>query len=174
MNYTVDEALIILGNTPSTLRALLHNLPNSWIISNEGGKSWSPFDVVGHLVQGEKKDWILRSEIILSDAESKEFPPFDRFEQKETSKDKNIKNLLDEFETLRIQNLQKLKAFQLNSKKLDATGIHPEFGTVTLRQHLSTWVAHDLGHIAQISRVMAKQYKDECGPWTAYLPILNH
>jgi len=172
MAFNLPNAIAILERTPNVLAALLDGLDDEWLHNNEGGESWSPFDVVGHLIHGEKTDWMVRAEIILSNASDKAFDLFDRFAQFEASKGKNISMLLDEFKTLREQNLQTLKSKNIMPEDLKKTGIHQAFGAVTLQQLLATWVAHDLGHIAQISRVMAKQYHDEVGPWKAYLPIL--
>ncbi|WP_111683075.1 DinB family protein [Winogradskyella tangerina] len=173
MTYQFTEALEVLAQTPKTLKSLLGQLSDPWIYNNEGDKTWSPYDIVGHLIHGEKTDWIPRAKIILSPSENKTFVPFDRFAQFENSKGKTISQLLDEFETLRANNLNTLKQLNLTTKQLDLKGIHPELGEVTLSQLLATWVTHDLAHLAQISRVMAKQYKNEVGPWSAYIPILN-
>lgn len=169
LNHTID----VLSRTPKVLRELLFQLPSSWLNSNEGGDSWSPYDIVGHLIHGEKTDWILRTEIILAENVDKQFKPFDREAQFEDSKGKTLENLLDEFEVLRKLNLQKLKDLNISKEDLQRTGVHPHFGEVTLEQLLSTWLVHDLGHIAQIARVMAKQYKASIGPWEEYLPIVN-
>lgn len=143
-------------------------------MENEGENTWSPFDVLGHLVHGEKTDWIPRISIILSDAEDKTFEPYDRFAQFEMSKEKTLKELLIDFETLRKDNINYLKTRNLSEKKLALVGNHPELGPVTISQLLAAWVVHDLGHIAQVSRVMAKQYEEEVGPWPKYLTILNY
>lgn len=172
MKFNIIKALEILNQTPSTLTSLLENLSDDWIINNEGGESWSPFDVVGHLIHGEKTDWIVRLNIILFEKD-KLFQPFDRFAQFEASKGKSLQQLLVEFSELRAKNITYINSLKLNEDQLDLTGIHPEFGQVSVRQLLATWVAHDLGHIAQISRVLAKQYKNEVGPWVAYIPILK-
>ncbi len=173
MEYNINNALEILERTPKTLQALLLNLSESWSHQNEGEHTWSPFDVVGHLIHGEKTDWIPRARLILSDAEHKVFKPFDRFAQFEISNGKTLSELLNEFSELRAKNLEALKTLALTKDDLNLKGIHPELGEVTLKQLLATWVTHDLGHIAQIARVMAKQYKDEVGPWEAYISILN-
>jgi len=143
-------------------------------MQNEGGESWSPFDIVGHLVHGEKTDWITRTETILKYGKEKTFEPFDRFAQFENSKGKNINELLSEFSALRLKNLHRLNEMNIREDDLIKKGIHPHFGKVTLRELLATWVVHDLGHISQIARVMAKQYKDEVGPWKEYLPVVNN
>ncbi len=174
MKFKLHEAIEILSRTPSVLEILLTGLPEDWIISNEGEESWSPFDIVGHYIHGEKTDWIPRMEIILGDAINKTFIPFDRFAQFENSIGKNLNQLLSEFKELRKENLLRLSSADLSEADLDKEGIHPHFGKVTLRQLLSTWVVHDLAHINQISRVLAKQYKDEIGPWTEYFSVITN
>lgn len=171
MQFELEKALPILERTPKVLRLFLEDLPSEWIHSNEGENTWSPYDIIGHFIHGEKTDWIERTKIILNG--SKTFRPFDRFAQFENSKGKSLNQLLDEFEQLRTSNLKELASLQLTDKSFTLEGIHPEFGTVTLQELLATWVTHDLGHLAQMARVMAKQYKDEVGPWLAYIPILN-
>lgn len=173
MQYNLNDAVNILERTPILLRTMLEGLPEEWLNNNEGEDTWSPYDVVGHLVHGEKTDWIGRMSIILSDAEDKTFEPFDRFAQFEDSKGKTITMLLDEFAALREQNLNTLQEKGITEEDFVRTGIHPAFGEVKLSQLLSTWVVHDLSHMAQISRVMAKQYKEEVGPWQEYLSILK-
>lgn len=173
MDYNIHKALEVLAQTPSTLYTMLSNLSDEWVLSNEGENTWSVFDVLGHLIHGEKTDWIKRTNIILSNSEIKKFDSFDRFAQFEISKGKSLKNLLLEFSELRAKNLKKLKELQLTEEAFRLEGEHPELGVVTLKDLLATWVVHDLNHIAQISRIMAKQYKNEVGPWQKYLPILN-
>ncbi|NNC48986.1 MAG: DinB family protein [Flaviramulus sp.] len=173
MDYNIHKALEVLEQTPSTLYTMLSNLSDEWVLSNEGENTWSVFDVLGHLIHGEKTDWIKRTNIILSNSEIKKFDSFDRFAQFEISKGKSLKNLLLEFSELRAKNLKKLKELQLTEEAFPLEGEHPELGVVTLKDLLATWVVHDLNHIAQISRIMAKQYKNEVGPWQKYLPILN-
>ena len=168
----MDKALEILEQTPDTLSSFLKNLSDEWIFSNEGEETWSPFDIIGHLIHGEKTDWIQRTNSILKE-ENKQFTPFDRFAQFENSKEKSMHELLKEFSVLRQKNLSYLKSLNLTESDLALTGIHPEFGEVTLQQLLATWVTHDLGHISQVARVLAKQYKNEAGPWTAYISILQ-
>ena len=172
MQFDLQKSLEILERTPSVLTALLTGVSNDWTQNNEGLDTWSPFDVLGHLIVGEKTDWIPRTEIILSGSKEP-FPPFDMKAQFEASKGKTMGGLLEEFSVLRKQNIAKLKSFELDEQKLNQVGTHPALGEVTLRQMLATWTAHDLGHIAQISRVMAKQYKTEVGPWIQYLGILK-
>ncbi len=173
MHYRIEDAIPILMRTPVVLDSQLRDLPDSWTLQNEGEGTWSPFDIVGHLVHGEKTDWIARVEIVLSDRTDKTFAPFDRFAQEKDSIGKNLNQLLDEFAALRSRNLETLKSLNISESDLSKEGIHPALGPVTLSNLLSTWVAHDLGHIAQINRVMAKQYKDEIGPWKEYLRIVN-
>jgi len=173
MKFDLEKSIEILERTPFVLEAMLSGLSDEWILNNEGPDTWSPFDIMGHLIHGEKTDWIPRLEIIFSAKTDKTFEPFDRFAQFETSKGKSLKQLIDEFKELRKQNIQILVSKELTEDKLNQQGIHPTFNQVTLRQLLSTWVVHDLNHIAQISRVMAKQYKFEVGPWKEYLKIVN-
>ena len=172
-NFNLKEALEILERTPTVLTSLLKDLSDSWIYSNEGGESWNPFDIVGHLIHGEKKDWIPRANIILEYGEEKPFEPFDRLAQFKDSEGKTLNDLLEEFAKLRNENIDVLHKLNLDEIDFIKTGIHLEFGNVTLKQLLSTWVVHDLSHIRQISRVMAKQYKNEIGPWRTYLPVIN-
>lgn len=173
MEFNLNKSIEILERTPQVLTIFLNGLSDEWILNNEGEETWSPYDVIGHLIHGEKTDWLVRANLILSDEENKTFAPFDRFAQFEESRGKTISELLKEFQKLRENNLSELKSKNITSDDLRKTGIHPTFGNITLEQLLSTWVAHDLGHIAQIARVMAKQYKDEVGPWREFLPILD-
>ena len=174
MNFDLNQTISVLEKTPGVLKQLLGSLSQEWTHKNEGRDTWSAYDVLGHLVHGEQTDWMPRLDIVLSDDGDKKFTPYDRFAQFETSKGKSMGDLLDEFELLRKQNLNTLKSKFLNTHDFTKEGVHPELGPVSLRQMLSAWVVHDLGHIAQVSRVMAKQYKDEIGPWTQYLTIVNH
>jgi DinB family protein len=155
------------------LRTMLDGLASGWIEGNEGAETWSPYVIVGHLVHGEKDDWIPRAKIILAQGAQRRFTPYDRFAQFEESKGKSLHELLDEFAALRRENLATLAGWRLTDAQLELEGEHPEFGLVTLRQLLATWVVHDLGHIAQTARVMAKQYKSAIGPWRAYLPVVD-
>ncbi len=173
MNFGLAAGTAILERTPSALRAMLAGLPPAWTNATEGPETWSPFDIVGHLVHGERVDWIGRARIVLDQGENRRFQPFDRFAQFHESEGKSLTDLLDEFERLRSENLTTLAGWNLTEEQLALEGEHPALGRVTLRQLLSTWVAHDLGHIAQISRVMAKQYREEVGPWGEYLPIMG-
>lgn len=171
--FVMDDAVAILARTPATLDALLRGLPDGWIAAHEGGETWSPFDVVGHLIHGERTDWVPRARIILQHGEARAFDPFDRFAQFAGSEGRTLASLLDEFATLRRESLRQLAALRLTDADLDRRGRHPELGVVTLRQLLATWVAHDLDHVVQVSRVLARQYSDEVGPWRAYLRIIN-
>ncbi|MDX2046288.1 MAG: DinB family protein [Chitinophagaceae bacterium] len=173
MKYSVKKSIEILERTPAVLKALLSNLGDDWIINNEGAETFSPYDVVGHLIHAEKTDWPDRATMILEHGVSKTFVPFDRFAQFEASKGKTLLQLLDEFEKLRSENLIWLLSLNVTENDLDKKGMHPVLGEVTLRQLLSTWVVHDLTHIAQITRVMGKQYKEEVGPWVEFFRILN-
>jgi DinB superfamily len=173
MEFQLDHATEILRRTPVTLNSLLRHLPEEWVISNEGPESWSPFDVMGHLIHAEEADWITRARIILEYGENRAFEPFDRFAMFEKSRGKSLSELLDRFEQLRGENLRHLQEMSLTSEMLGKRGLYPDLGVVTLSQLLSTWVAHDLGHIGQIVRVMAKQYKGAVGAWQAYLPVLR-
>ena len=173
VNFNLKDAKEILERTPVVLISLLSGLSDRWIYNNEGGESWNPYDIVGHLIHGEKKDWIQRAKIILGYGEDKPFEPFDRFAQFKDSEGKTLNDLLEEFATLRKSNINVLNKLNLDENDFNKKGIHPEFGKVTLKQLLSTWVVHDLSHIRQISRVMAKQYKNEIGPWKKYLPVIN-
>jgi len=173
MEFELKKAILILQRTPAVIRNLLIDLPSDWINKNEGENTWSPYDIVGHLIHGETTDWMVRAEIILGSDADKLFESFDRFAQFENSRGKSLDQLLDEFEKLRIDNLKRLSVMNPSRTHLSSEGIHPEFGPVTLKQLLSTWVVHDLGHISQIARVMAKQYKTEVGPWLEYIGILK-
>jgi hypothetical protein len=173
MEFDLESAQEILRRTPSTLSALLRDLPEAWARQNEGPDTWNAFDVVGHLVHGERTDWIARARIILECGTSKPFEPFDRFAQFKASQGLSLNQLLDEFSGLRARNLDELAKFRLGPEQLAQQGRHPELGLVTLRQLLSTWVAHDLDHIVQVARVLAKGYAEEVGPWRAYLRVLG-
>jgi hypothetical protein len=173
MEFDLNNGIAVLERTPHTLKTMLSGLSADWTAATEGPDTWSPYDVIGHLIQGERTDWIERAEIILAQGANRKFTPFDRFAQFELSKGKSLDQLLDEFARVRADNLARLKSFQLDDAKLALEGEHPKFGAVTLRQLLSTWVAHDLGHIVQISRVMAKQYRDAVGPWREFLSVMD-
>jgi hypothetical protein len=173
VEFRFDAALPVLERTPGVLRGLLADLPASWTNAVEGPNTWSPFDVVGHLIHGERTDWIPRARIILEHGEARAFEKFDRFAQFAASEGRTLASLLDEFAQLRQANLRELEALRLTDADLDRRGRHPELGVVTLRQLLSTWVAHDLDHVTQIARVLARQYSDEVGPWRAYLRVIS-
>ncbi len=173
MSFSIPKTIAILERTPKVLSSMLQNLPTEWVNCNEGPETWSAFDIIGHLIQGEKADWMIRTKIILSDKSDKSFEAFDRFAQFKTSRGKSINDLILEFTSLREANIEELKNLQINEGDLSKTGNHPAFGAVSLRQVLATWVAHDLSHIAQISRVMAKHYKEDIGPFVQYLRIIR-
>jgi hypothetical protein len=173
VNFTFEDAVPILSRTPAVLRALLWDVPASWASGTEGPETWSPFDIVGHLIHGERTDWIPRTEILLTHGETRAFTPFDRFAQFEASRGKTLHDLLETFAELRAANLIRLESLGLTPEDFDRRGRHPELGPVTLEELLATWVAHDLSHIAQIVRVMGRQYTEAVGPWRAYLPMLD-
>ena len=173
MRFALHEAIDVLRRTPATLNALLYGIGNALARRDEGPETFSPFDVVGHLVDGEETDWMTRARIILSDNPDKRFAPYDRFRHKARNVDRTLDSLLAEFTRLRAENLAELAAWNLTEDQLDLGGVHPTFGPVTLRELLATWVVHDLGHIAQIARVLAKQYRGDVGPWTPFLPVLT-
>ncbi len=168
MTFEIDKAIEILERTPFTIEVLLKGISEEWIMNNEGENTWSPYEIVGHLIHGEKTDWIIRTKIILLDSKNKTFEPFDRFAQKRENQTKMISELLDEFKMLRTKNIKELKSLKIDDLTLCKKGIHPELGEAKLKELLSAWVVHDLGHIAQITRVMAKQYKGEVGVWKEY------
>lgn len=173
MDFDLAGSVAVLERTPSALRAMLSGLPDEWINANEGPETFTPYDVLGHLIHGERTDWMKRAKIILDQGEERRFPPYDRFAQFEESKGKSIAELLGEFARLRAENLRTLAGWKLTVAQLALEGEHPKFGSVTLRQLLATWTAHDLSHVAQIARVMAKQYRGAVGPWREYLPIMD-
>ncbi|HSJ64241.1 MAG TPA: DinB family protein [Gemmatimonadaceae bacterium] len=173
MEFQLTHALGILERTPGAFRALLRGLPEVWTAPNEGPETFSAFDNLGHLIHGERTDWMARARIILEQGPDRTFAPYDRFAQYQESQGKHLADLLDEFAGLRAENLTTLRAWRLTDRQLALEGQHPSLGPVTLRQLLSAWVVHDLGHLAQTSRVMAKQYRDAVGPWREYLPVLD-
>ncbi|MBV9775167.1 MAG: DinB family protein [Gemmatimonadetes bacterium] len=173
MDFDLSAGVAVLERTPHTLRALLAGLSPAWTDATEGPETWSPYDVLGHLIHGERADWIPRARLILDQGPERRFTPFDRFAQFRESEGKTLAELLDEFARLRAGNLTTLAGWRLTDDQLALEGEHPEFGPVTLRQLLATWVAHDLGHVAQVARVMAKQYREAVGPWRAYLPVMD-
>ncbi len=173
MQYDQKKSLEILERTPAVLKELLTGLDNDWLMNNEGPDTFSPFDVVGHLVHGEKTDWRARIQRILEFGDSKTFDLFDRFAMYEESRGKTITELLHEFSTLRAENIKWFRSLQIMETDLDKKGMHPVLGPVTMLNLLATWVIHDLTHIAQISRVMAKQYKEAMGPWQEFFRIIH-
>jgi hypothetical protein len=173
VSFHLSEGIAVLERTPAVFRALLAGLPQPWTAANEGPDTFSAFDNVGHLIHGERADWIPRARIILAQSAERRFEPYDRFAQIRESDGKQLPELLDAFARLRADNVATLREWKLTDRELALEGEHPAFGAVTLRQLLATWVAHDLGHLAQTARVMAKRYRDDVGPWRAYLPILD-
>ena len=176
MDFHLPHALEVLERTPATFRALLGGLPDAWTTPNEGPNTFSARDNVGHLVHGERTDWIPRARLILAQGAAgaaRRFEPFDRFAHERESRGRSLDELLDELARLRAANVATLREWGLGERELALEGEHPALGTVTLRQLLATWVAHDLGHLAQTARVMAKQYREAVGPWRAYLPVLD-
>lgn len=173
LEFNLEHGIAVLTRTPSVLHAMLNGLGPGWIDATEGPETWSPYVIVGHLIHGERTDWIPRAQIILAQETDRRFTPYDRFAQFRESQGKPLDELLDEFAGLRAKNVALLARWRLTEIQLGLTGEHPNFGPVTLRQLLATWVAHDLGHIAQAARVMAKQYREAVGPWRGYLPILD-
>lgn len=173
MDFDLHKSFMVLERTPRVLRTLLAGLSSDWTLANEGPDTWSPFDIVGHLIDAEETDWMVRARLILAQGPNRRFEPFDRTRHLSLKSTQTLEYRLDRFEALREANLAELESMRLTPQKLDLTGEHPEFGPVTLRQLLSTWVVHDLGHLAQIGRVMAGQYREAVGPWEAYLPVLH-
>jgi uncharacterized damage-inducible protein DinB len=168
----LDETIAILERTPTSLSALLNGLTDSLIRSTEGDNTWSPYDVLGHLVHGERADWMPRAHRIL-EGKMRTFEPFDRNAQFTESRGKSLRALLDSFAELRKENIQALRNLNLKEDDLSRKGMHPSLGEVTLGQLLATWVVHDLDHVAQVARTMAKAYGDATGPWQEYLSILR-
>lgn len=172
MAFEVERSIEVLQRTPAALRELLGGLSDFWSLSNYGEATFSPFDVVGHLIHAEQTNWMTRARFVLERGESEPFPPFDRYAMYEASKGQSMAELLDTFARLRAKNLDGLRALQLTPERLDLRGLHPDLGGVTLRQVIATWVVHDLGHLHQIAKAMAFQYRDEVGPWRNLLTIL--
>jgi len=173
MPQNLEQTLSLLARTPATLNALLRDLPELWTFRNEGGDSWTAFDVVGHLIHGERTDWIPRVRRILEFGETRAFEPFDRLAQKRESQGKTLPELLDEFARLRAENLQELRAMSLSPSDLEKRGLHPALGVVTLSELLATWAVHDLTHFHQLSRILAYQYREAVGPWSKFLGVLQ-
>lgn len=173
MNHNLECSIALLARTPAALNALLRDLPEEWTLANEGENTWSAFDILGHLIHGERTDWMPRAKMILQSGETQAFAPFDRLAQQHESKGKSLPQLLDEFSNLRAANLSELRAMNLEPRDFERRGRHPSLGTVTLAQLLATWAVHDLTHLHQISRVFAHQYREAVGPWSAYLGVLH-
>ncbi len=173
MEFEIGRTSAVLARTPSVLASMLRGLPTEWTSSNEGPETWSPFDVVGHLIDGEETNWIPRARIILAQGANRGFEPFDRFRHLARNRGRSLEDLLERFAALRAENLATLRGFGLTAEQLALEGEHPAFGRVNLQELLATWVVHDLGHIGQIARVMAKQYAGAVGPWREYLPVLG-
>lgn len=173
MEQNLQDTIAFLSRTPAALDALLRDLPDAWTLCNEGENTWSAFDVVGHLIHGERTDWVPRAKIILQFGETRAFDPFDRFAQQRESQGKRLAQLLDEFARLRSESLGELRGLNLRQEDLERRGRHPALGAVTLSELLAAWVAHDLTHLHQISRTMAHQYREAVGPWSKYLGVLH-
>ena len=173
MEHNLQHTISLLARTPATLNALLRDLPDAWTLCKEGENTWSAFDIVGHLIHGERTDWMPRARMILQHGETQTFVPFDRWAQVRESQGKSLAQLLDEFARLRSENLDRLRALNIQPEDLQRRGQHPALGTVTLSQLLATWAAHDLTHLHQISRVMAHQYREAVGPWSKYLGVMQ-
>lgn len=171
--FRLEEAYEVLSRTPRALRAMLEGVSDAWVRADEGEGTWSPFDVVGHLCDGEETDWIPRTRIILESGATRAFEPYDRFRHLTLGRDPTLAARLDRFERLRAANLETLRDLALTPEDLERRGLHPELGEVTLAQLLAAWVAHDLDHIVQIARTMAHRYQSTVGPWTAYLRVLR-
>ena len=171
--HNLQHTISLLARTPAALDAFLRDLPETWTFRNEGENTWSAFDVVGHLIHGERTDWMVRTKVILQFGESQPFERFDRWAQMRESQGKSLGQLLNEFARLRSENLDELRALNLQPEDLERRGRHPVLGVVTLSQLLATWAAHDLTHLHQISRVMAHQYREAVGPWTRFLGVMQ-
>lgn len=173
MKHNLENTISLLSRTPATLDALLRDLPDAWTLKNEGEKTWSPFDVVGQLIHGERTDWMPRVRMILEFGEQRPFEPFDRWAQERESQGKLLGQLLDEFAELRAQNLRELRGLNLQAADFDRRGRHPALGVVTMSELLSAWAGHDLTHLHQISRTMAHQYHEAVGPWGKFLGVMQ-
>lgn len=173
MRFDLEQAIAVLTATPAILQAWLGQLPPEWVLARDGDESWSPFDVVGHLSHSDETNWLPRARLILSDSPSRQFEPFDRFAMLTRNEGREIHALLDDFAALRADAIAQLRALGLREADYERTATHPQLGTVTLRQLLASWVAHDLNHLGQIAEVMARHYKEEVGPWQSFLAILD-
>lgn len=173
MQHHLDHTVALLSRTPSALNALLRGLPEILTHQNEGGDSWTAYDIIGHLIHADRTDWLRRARIILQFGETRPFEPFDRLGQSRQVHGKTLEQLLDEFSSVRATNLAELHEFNLQPSDLQLRGTHPVFGVVTLSQLLATWAAHDLTHLHQLSRVLAYPYREAVGPWSAYLGVMQ-
>ena len=173
MDHNLQQTVSLLAHTPAALNAFLRDLPEAWTLRNEGENTWSVFDVVGHLIYGERANWMPRARMILQFGEAKAFEPFDRVAFLRDSQGKSLQQLLDEFGLVRSENLNELRALNLRQQDLELRGLHPSLGVVTLSQLLAAWAAHDLTHLHQISRIMAYQYREAVGPWIRNLGVMR-
>jgi len=173
VEHYLQETIALLSRTPAALKALLLGLPDTWIRRNEGDGTWDVFSVIGHLIHGERTDWMPRAKRIVQHGQNRAFDPFDRLAQEQESLGKSLQDLLEEFSRLRARNLDQLNHMKLSPEDLERKGRHPSLGVVTLSQLLATWAAHDLTHLHQISRIMAHQYRAAVGPWSAYLGVMH-
>jgi hypothetical protein len=173
MDFDLEKAFAVLERTPKAIRELLADLPNEWLDATEGPNTWSPYAIVGHLLCAERANWLVRAKQMLDQGEQRRFVPFEREAPPRSPDSPTIAHLLDEFARERASNLATVRGWNLTDEQLALEGEHPQFGAVSLRQLLATWTVHDLGHIAQIARVMAKQYREAVGPWQTFLPIVN-
>jgi hypothetical protein len=173
MHHDLEQTMALLARMPAALDALLRGLPDAWTLRNEGENSWTAFDVIGHLIHGERTDWMPRTRLVLQSGAARPFEPFDRLAHVSESRNRSLDELLDTFARLRADNLSELRALNLQPSDLERRGRHPALGEVTLSQLLATWAAHDLSHLHQLSRVMAHQYREAVGPWTAYLGVMQ-
>ena len=173
MEHNLQHTISLLSRTPAALNALLRDLPEEWTLGNEGEQTWTAFDIVGHLIHGDRTDWMTRAKRILEFGETMAFEPFDRLGQARESLGKSLGQLLDEFAQVRSEKLEELQALNLRPSDLEKRGLHPALGPVTLSELLATWATHDLTHVHQLSRVMAYQYREAVGPWSKYLGVLH-
>jgi hypothetical protein len=173
MPANIQDTIALLSRMPAALDSLLRGLPERWTLRNEGENTWTPFDVVGHLIHGERTDWIPRARRILQFGETRPFEPFDRMAQNQERKGKSLGQLLDDFMRLRGDNIRELRAMNLKSEDFEKRGMHPDMGSVTLSEPLAAWAAHDMTHLHQISRILAHQYRDAVGPWSRYLGVMQ-
>lgn len=173
VEHNLEHTIALLARTPAALDALLRGLPEAWTHRNEGGSTWSAFDVVGHLIHADRTDWMPRAKVILQFGEGQPFPPFDRWGHARECEGKSLGQLLDGFARAREESMEELRALHLRPEDLERRGRHPAFGSVTLSELLATWAAHDLNHLHQISRIMAHQYRETVGPWSTYLGVMQ-